>query len=342
MPLVSVVRAEEDRINEAVGKAIDLIGGLESLRGRKNISIKPNLCQPKSSYSGATTNRQIIEALIEKINSVMHCRINVVEADNSKESADKTFVQLGYDDLSLKYSNVRCINLSRDTKIRVHIGGSILSTLVVPESMLYSDCLISVAKLKTHVDHLYSGVLKNQYGFILSPGRRPQYHGFMSEVLSDLNSFYRPDLSIIDGLIGMEGFGPVDGTPRRVGVIIASRDPVAADAVGATIIGIRPARIGYLKYAEKKRIGTWKNIEVVGCDIDEVATSFSFIPNRYYYLGRISLALQRHSRYVKNFADFVRLTRSALTTVGLSAIEKRMSYLGLWRLATDITFRLDA
>lgn len=339
MPLVSIVKSYENDIDEAVNKAVDLISGLESVKGKKSISIKPNLCTPKSSASGATTDPRIIEALIRKINSVVSCKINIVETNNSKANADKTFNYLGYDVLSQKYKNVRCVNLSKDQRVRVHLNGEIFSSIQVPESMIFSDCLISVAKLKTHVDYLYTGVLKNQYGFLL--GSRAQYHGFMSRVVVDLNRFYKPDLSIIDGFIGMEGFGPTDGVPKHVGVIIASKDPVAADAVAARIIGIKPPKIGYVKYAEKKGIGTWKNIKVVGCNVDEVATSFAFIPTRYYYFSKISLALQRYSRYVRNLAEFVSLTRSALSTVGFSAIEKRLSYSALLHLATDTLFRLE-
>lgn len=333
------MKTSEKGIDEAVSKAIDLVSGLESINGRKTVSIKPNLCTPKSSASGATTDPRIIDALIREINSVLSCKINVVETNNSKASADRTFNYLGYDALSQKYRNVRCVNLSKDQRVRVRMNGEIFSSIRVPESMLFSDCLISVAKLKTHVDYLYTGVLKNQYGFLLGP--RAQYHGFMSRVIVDLNRFYKPDLCIIDGFVGMEGFGPTDGTPKHVGVIIASNDPVAADTVAAKIIGIKPSKIAYLKYAEKKGIGTSKNIEVAGCNIDEVATSFAFIPTRYYYLSKISLALQRHSRHVRNFGEFVSLTRSALSTTGFSAIEKRTSYSGLWRLATDTIFRVE-
>lgn len=339
MPLVSIVKTDESGIDEAVNKAIDLVDGFENIKGKRKISIKPNLCTPKSAASGATTDPQIVLALIEKINSFMPCEIDVVETDNSKATADKTFNYLGYDALSQQFKNVHLVNLSKDKKVRVQIDGEIFSSILVPESMIFSDCLISVAKLKTHVDYLYAGVLKNQYGFLMKP--RAQYHGFMSKILVDLNKFYKPDLAIIDGITGMEGFGPTGGTPRRVGVIIASKDPVAADAVAARVIGIKPSRIGYLKHAEKKGIGTWKDVEVVGCSISDVATSFEFIKARHFYLGRVALALQRYSTYTKNFAELVRLVRSASSTVGFSTLERRLSYSGLWRLATNTVFKLD-
>lgn len=339
MPLVSIVKTDEDQIAEAVNEAVDLISGLDDLEGKKIVSIKPNLCTPKSSASGATVDPRIVEALIEKIRSVASCQINIVETNNSKASADRMFKYLGYDAFSRKYEDVHCVNLSSDSRIRVHLDGEILSSIQVPESMIFSEYLISVGKLKTHVDYLYTGVLKNQYGFLVGP--RAQYHGFMSKALVDLNRFYKPDLSIIDGVVGMEGFGPTDGTPKPVGVIVASKDPVAADATAAKIIGINPARVGYLKLAKKKGIGAWEKSELVGSSIEEVATPFAFIPARYYHLGRISLALQRYSRYAKNLAEVIRLSRSGLSMVGYSAIKKRMSYSGMWRLAKNTVFTLD-
>lgn len=339
MPLVSLVKADDDRVEDAVDRAIDLVNGFENIKGKKTISIKPNLCTPKSAASGATTDPRIVDALISKINSLTTCEINIVETDNSKATADKTFAHLGYDALPEKYDNVHLVNLSKDKKVRVQIDGEFFSSILVPESMIFSDYLISVAKLKTHVDYLYTGVLKNQYGLLMKP--RAQYHGFMSKILVDLNRFYKPDLAVIDGITGMEGFGPTDGTPKPVGVVIASKDPVAADAVGAQVIGIKPSKIGYLKHAEKKRLGSYKNIKVVGCNVSEVTTPFAFIKSRHFYLGRISLALQRYSTYTKNFAELFHLTRSALSTTGFSAIERRLSYSGLLRLARDTLFKQD-
>jgi uncharacterized protein (DUF362 family) len=340
MPSVSVVTVEDDTVEEALNKAIDLIGGDESMRDRKMVAVKPNLCRPKSSSSGTTTDPRIVDALIKKVNSHSKCQINIVETNNSQANADETFRRLGYNELCRKYDNVRCVNLSKDRRIRVSLDGNILRSILVPESMIFCDCLISVAKLKTHVDYRYTGVLKNQYGFLLSLPRRVQYHGFMSKVIADLNSFYRPDLSIVDGLIGMEGFGPIDGTPKHVGKLIASMDPVAADAVGAQLIGIPPSSIEYLRYAEKKGIGTTRDLHVIGCDLAQAAVRFTSIPGRYSWLGGLALALGRYSTYVSNLAEVVRLSRSALSTVGFSELQRRISYAGLSRLAIDTLLRL--
>ena len=340
-PLVSIVRADEETIESAVYESIDLVDGLSDLKGRKNVSIKPNLCRLASSQAGCTTDPKVVEAVIKKMNRVCKCNIEIVETNNFKASADETFRILGYLDLSNKYANVKCVNLSKGEKFKVSINGNIFKILRVPESMIFSDYIINVAKLKTHADYYYTGVLKNAYGFLLSRTKRASYHGFMPEVLADLNTFYKPDLAIIDGIVGMEGFGPVDGNPKYAGVIISSKDPVAADTVAAEIIGIKASKIKYLKYAEKKGLGKTKNIEVVGFSVEEVKTHFDFIPLKLYYLGRMSLKIQRFSRRLSNFGRMLSLARSAMTTIGYSELRKRLSLSELTSMAKDTVFKIE-
>ncbi len=339
--IVSIVRAEPETAKSATEESIELINGLQDVVGKRNVTIKPNLCRPCSPLAGYTTDPAVVEGVIERINGISQCNIRVVETNNSEASADETFRKLGYLDLQHMYPNVKCANLSTEGKLRISLGGRIFQTLQIPESMLFSDYLVSVAKLKTHADYCYTGVLKNAYGFVLSRQRRQQYHGFMHEALTDLNTVYKPDLAIIDGMVGMEGFGPAEGEPKHAGVIIASKDPVAADAVAAEIAGIRLSKIKYLKYAEKNGLGETKDIEIVGSSIEEVKTSFNFIPLRWYLLGKMSLSIQRNSRRLSNLGRVLGLTRSAMSTIGYSELRNRLSLSDLMRLARDTTFKIE-
>jgi len=167
-PVVSIAKVVDDDVEKALNESIDLLGGLEEVKGKTSVTIKPNLCCLKSSSSGATTDPRIVEAVIKKIRSFSSCKISIVETNNSHASADKTFKTLGYTDLEKKYSKVKCVNLSKDSKVRLSLNGEIFATLLVPETMVFSDYIINVAKLKTQVDYRYTGVLKNAYGFLLS------------------------------------------------------------------------------------------------------------------------------------------------------------------------------
>jgi uncharacterized protein (DUF362 family) len=339
--LVSIVEADHETAGSATRKSIDLIKGLGDLGDGRNILIKPNLCRPLSSQSGCTTDVEVVEAVIAEINRISNSDIKVVETNNSIANADETFRTLGYTDLEKRFSNVKCTNLSKDEKMRLTVNGKIFRTLQVPESAIFSNYIISVAKLKTHADYYFTGVLKNAYGFLLSRERRPLYHGFMHEALVDLNAIYKPDLAIIDGITGMQGFGPVGGKPKNVGVIISSKDPVAADAVAAEIIGIKPSKIKYLRYAEKNGIGKIRDIEIVGCTIDDVKTKCDFIPLRLYLLGKMSLSLQRFSRRLVSFGRLLSLGRSAMATIGYSELRSRASIGELLRMARDTWFKLE-
>jgi uncharacterized protein (DUF362 family) len=336
-PIVSLVKTTDATIEEDVHEAITLLGEIP-FHQYNVVAIKPNLSSLKSASSGATTDPAVVEALIKTIRRSSSCKICIVEAHTSHASADKTFDVLGYRRLEEQYPHVNCVNLSRDKRVKVTVDGKFFSTLRVPETMIFADAFINVAKLKTHIDYRYSGILKNTYGFLLTRNR-DHYHGFMKEILVDLNSLYRPTLSLIDGGTGMEGFGPLGGTPKPVGVLVASRDPVAADTIGAQIMGIKPSSIKYLQYAWKQEIGEMTGIEVRGCQVHEVSTKFQFIPTKLYYLGRVALQLQRLSRYNTNFTRLLQLVRSSLSTMGLSGVSSHLSTRDMLQLVKTVAFR---
>jgi len=308
--IVSIVKVSDSSIDESINKAVDLIDGFDELKEKENICIKPNLCCPKSALSGHTTDPRIVEAIIKRLSSAGSKTIKIVETNNFQATADRTFQVLGYSQIGGVYPNTTCVNLSKDTQYNMNLNGEIFSNLLIPKTLMLSDCLINVAKLKTHLDYRYTGALKNLYGLLLKRHERPRYHAVMYKALVDLARVYKPDLSMIDAIVGMEGPGPTEGYPKYVGAIIASKDPVAADSVGARVMGIPPSKIKYLRYAEKKGLGTSKNIEVVGCPIEEINTKFQFIPMRHYCKRRLSLRVQQFSMKYPKLARFMRLTRS--------------------------------
>jgi predicted dehydrogenase len=116
-------------------------------------------------------------------------------------------------------------------------------------------------------------ILKNQFG-ITPIKKKSQYHTNLSEVIYDLNLLKKPDLSLIDGIIAMEGSGPVDGIPKPIGLLIAGNDPVATDHACARIMGIPMRMIPSLKLALKKGLGS-KKYKVVGVDLEKVKDKFA-------------------------------------------------------------------
>ena len=150
----------------------------------------------------------------------------------------RTFVDLNVDDVK---------------RVALSTRASRLKELFLPKTVLGVDFLVSMPKLKTH--H-WAGVtlsLKNMFGIV--PG---SCYGWPKNVLHwagidrsilDINAAARPDFAIVDGILGMEGNGPIQGTPKPCGVLVLGDDPVAVDATCCRVMGLRPEKVKYLDAA---------------------------------------------------------------------------------------------
>jgi uncharacterized protein (DUF362 family) len=144
----------------------------------------------------------------------------------------------------------RDLNLDDVERVPLATRASRLKELYLPKTVLGVDFLVSVAKLKTH--H-WAGVtlsLKNMFGIVPGacygwPKNVLHWAGIDRSIL-DINAVARPDFAIIDGIIGMEGNGPLQGTPKPAGVLIFGDDPVAVDATGCRVMGLNPDKVSYL------------------------------------------------------------------------------------------------
>ena len=291
-PRVSIVTIENENFYDALNRGISLLGFVDF---DGPISIKPNLCDLIPSNMGVTTDVRAIAALIKIIREKSDSQISIVESNHWIATADEEFEKLGYKELEKEF-DIKLVNLSKEKKTTIRIDGNYFTTFRCPKTLLESR-LISVSKMKTHHQYRFTGILKNQFGLI--PGRiKSRYHPFMSEVLADLNGTFKPFLSIIDGLVSMEGAGPSEGEPIITNVIICGTDPVAVDYVAAKTIGINPRTIGYLKYAEKKGVGEYNNVEIVG---DKVQFYFKFLPFPTYILSRLSIIFLRIGNKMNTF-----------------------------------------
>ena len=145
------------------------------------------------------------------------------------------------------------LNLDEVEKVVLETRASKLKELFLPKTVLGVDFLVSMPKLKTH--H-WAGVtlsLKNMFGIV--PG---SCYGWPKNVLHwagidrsilDINAAARPDFAIVDGILGMEGNGPIQGTPKAARVLILGNDPVAVDATACRVMGLRPEKVPYLARA---------------------------------------------------------------------------------------------
>jgi len=340
--VVTIVRADEyDNIGDKLKKGIEAVGGLPNLENLR-VVIKTNLCSTKSSETGTTISVDIVRELIRIINEKTrgNCTISVVESDAERISANYAFSFLDYTSLEKEFHNVKLVNLSKDAKTRIVLNeGKAFDILEIPKTLLDMEYMISIAKLKTHVDQRMSCILKNQFGLVTKK-QKSCFHPFLSEVIFDLNDLYTPDLCIVDGIIGMEGFGPIDGTPKKANVIIVGTNPIATDIVASKVMGFKPKKIPHLKFAMKASGYKEDSFNLVGDDIRSVETRFEFIRLRHYLLARFGLRIQKWSIYLSNFGFFLQKIRSALSLVGFTTVNKKMSFKDIVGMAKRMVFRL--
>src|SRR5574341_956580 len=210
---------------------------------KANIFIKPNICLVKSYETGATVDPFVVKCLVDWLLQNYDIEtISIGEADATLLNIDVAFKVLGWEDAFNHYSNVRLLNLTKDEYIDVDIDGLYFKNLKMSRAYMESDYLISVGKLKTHTMTGITCILKNQYG--ANPIKyKSQYHPRLDDVICDLNTVKQPDLCLIDGVIAMEGAGPISGIPNPLGLLIAGNDAVAVDHACARIMGFKPHKI---------------------------------------------------------------------------------------------------
>jgi uncharacterized protein (DUF362 family) len=167
--------------------------------------------------------------------------------------------------------------------VKRNVGGvSRLKSLTLPAILDQVDWIISVPKMKTH--H-WAGVtlsMKNLFG--LMPGivygwpKNALHYSGIHRCILDINATVRPHFAIVDGVTGMEGDGPIMGTPKEAGVIVMGRDLAAVDATGARIMGVDPMKVPYLR-AGRGWLGTVSEKKIVqkGESIAAVQTRFALL-----------------------------------------------------------------
>jgi uncharacterized protein (DUF362 family) len=268
--LVSIVKVGND-VQEALNSGLDRIE--LSINPEVPVIIKPNLCCVKTSETGATTDPRIVEALIRYFRGRFGSReFYIVESDATMLNIDVAFQLLGYKRLSA-LMGANLVNLSKvPWDFRDFNDNTVQKRIRIPKLFQRPHFLISVAKMKTSDACGVSATLKNMFGCNPEPYKL-RYHGQLHHNIVDFAAAYSPSLSIVDGIIGMEGNGPVSGTPVYVGAMMFGTDPVATDHAVARVMGIDPKKIKTLELALQRGLGTFQ-YNLVGSSLNEMKTRF--------------------------------------------------------------------
>jgi uncharacterized protein (DUF362 family) len=256
--LVSLVKIDNE-IESAVRKSISLIGGLQ-IDSSDHVVLKPNLCNSKNPEGMVITDFRIIHAIVKIIKELGN-EITLVESDNISDDADTRMKKTGLLKLVKKW-DISYKNLSQDDYHLHEIAGV---KLRLPRTVLDADYFINIPKIKTCAHTNVTLSIKNMFG-VLQRSNKANLHRKLNKILPYLTKVIRNDLIIVDGNTCMEGNGPVIGTPKQLGIIVAGSNPVSVDALCSRIMGFDPSKIIHLSASAGYGLGEIKNIETIGDD----------------------------------------------------------------------------
>ena len=221
----------------------------------KRILLKPNLVETSSGANHINTHPLVMRGAVEAFLRLGADTVMVAEGPGHRRDTLDVLEESGLADV-LWEDRIKFYDLNYLTGYTVQNTGGMtrLSTLTFPGIFKEVDWIVSMAKMKTH--H-WAGVtlsMKNLFGVM--PGiyygwpKNVLHHAGIENSILDINATLKPHFAIVDGIVGMEGDGPIMGTPRNVGALVMGRNPTAVDATAARMMGIDPRKIKYLAQAD--------------------------------------------------------------------------------------------
>jgi uncharacterized protein (DUF362 family)/Pyruvate/2-oxoacid:ferredoxin oxidoreductase delta subunit len=278
-PKVALVGCEsydQGLVDSAVARALSLLGGMEGFVGAGDrVLIKVNLLSASPPEKAVTTHPSIVKAAVKAVQAAGGVPViadspggpytkgmleRAYRSSGMTGVAEETGALLNFDTGSMQVSNP---------------GGVLVKRLDLLSVLAEADVVISLPKMKTHTLTKFTGATKVLFGLV--PGlTKPAYHLKFRDVddfcdmLLDILGHVRPVLSIMDGVIGMEGDGPgAHGIPTDSGVILASGDSISLDVVASTVMGFEPSDTPVIRRAIARGLisGRICDIQLVGDDL---------------------------------------------------------------------------
>ena len=273
---VKISRVQEGRLKilkEAVRDS--------NIAKKRRIFIKPNLSHPEY-VPGVVTNPALMYDLVGLLRDTAE-EVIVGESNGFNYPCNLAFEKTGMA-TAVKKAGGTTINLSEDKVVKVKFKSDCgLKHLFLPKTVLDADAVVDVALMKTHEFMKFSGAIKNLFG-CLPDNRRIFLHPYLSEVFYQLYSVLKPDLTVMDATVALEGNGPTKGIPVNMNLMLTSNSALATDIAAVQVMGLDWNQIGYLSYIAERTGFTEKGVRILGVQIQEVKRNFE--------RPRIDLAVQ--------------------------------------------------
>jgi uncharacterized protein (DUF362 family) len=236
------------------------------------VEFDPNTC--------INTDVSVVAAALEAFRSLGAADVRIGEGPGHRRDTYAIAELARYRNEIPKFDSL-FTDLNRDDVSPVQ-GFADRGEIYLPHTALRADLIVSLAKMKTH--HWAGATLSMKNFFGLVPGcvygwpKNELHHVGIPESIVELNRIFRRSFAIVDGIVGMEGNGPIQGTPKPAGVLVMGSDLTAVDSTCCRIMGIDPAKIEYLDMAaDRLGVVTEARIGQRGEKISDVRTNFALI-----------------------------------------------------------------
>ncbi len=273
-----------DEIKQGILNLVKKLGGIRRfVKPGQTVAIKPNIVSDHGLKDGKVTGGivtdvRVIKALTEILLGIAS-HIYITEGSSINRSATSAmFAHYGYGDIvDLDPLRITLVDLNNDKLIEKRVpGAKRLFSRKVPATLEMVDVIINVPVLKLHFAARASLSIKNLQG-AMPPLEKYMSHFFgLWQNLVNIHHLIKPKLIIIDGLTGLEDFGPVSGIPRKTDLLIGGTNPVAVDSVAMQIMGLDPKSSPPVFLAWMQGFGPLEKnkIDIVGASLEDVAQQF--------------------------------------------------------------------
>jgi uncharacterized protein (DUF362 family) len=245
--------AYDGRLVDVVRRGLDLFG--VDVRA-KRVVLKPNFVEFDPA-NAINTNPVLVGATVHALLARGAREVVVAEGPGHRRDTEYIVTASGLADV-LRHTGTRYVDLNGDAVRAVAAASAFtrLGPLWFPATVLDADLLISMPKMKTHHWAGATLSLKNLFGIMPGsiygwPKNVLHWQGIGPSILDINATLPVPRFNIVDGIVGMEGNGPIQGAPRNSGVLVFGADPVAVDATAARLMGLEPRRLWYLAQADR-------------------------------------------------------------------------------------------
>lgn len=269
---------EEKKLQDIVSQAIELIGGINDIiKPGSKVLLKVNLLMAIAPELGSTTHPAMVRAVAKYLQQ-KGCEVWV--GDSSSWNTKKALKVSGIQETA-ESIGVKVLNFNEFTPVKVPLPpGSALKETYMAQPLFDADVIISLPKLKSHELTGFSGCIKNSFGMVVGQRKGEIHRAFpkipdFAKAVIDIFLLKPPALFIMDGIICVEGTA-AKGTPKKIGVVLASKNGFALDTVAERIIGFKPENLPIPTEAKRRGIrgNSMEEIDLFGDPLSQLMVRY--------------------------------------------------------------------